>query len=67
MKNLETNCFVNKTTLYGQQMIDPMRTVFNEGLRAVWLHIQTMMKMNIARMRDVNKMNPAGDNSGGDV
>ena len=51
LADLATTCFYNTTTFVPN---DSMAVVFNEGNRAVYLHIKTIMEMDIETLERLN-------------
>lgn len=49
LADLENLCYVNKTTFSEIKG----RTLLNEGMRFVVVHIKNMMKMNIERLKEL--------------
>ena len=46
LEDLERWCFVHKTTFNN----NPQRLAFNEGQRSIYVHIQTMLTMDMEKM-----------------
>ena len=57
LKDLADRCCVKRPAFTG----DPWAAVFNDGMRAVYLHIQTMIETDFAKLRELMKEVEAGD------
>ena len=59
LDDLSRKCFINRTTLNESQI----QMAFNEGQRSIVLHIQTMMRLDIDKIKEhLDKQEKENDN-----
>ncbi len=56
LADLEKKCHTKNTTFAG----DANRMIFREGQRSIYLHIKSMMEMDIERLKEI--VNQGGEN-----